>query len=47
VLRAHGLTKVYRTSEVEVQALPGVDLALAPRELIASCSGADRTGARG
>jgi len=34
VLRAEGLTKVYRTGEVEVQALRGVDLALAPRELI-------------
>jgi putative ABC transport system ATP-binding protein len=34
VLRAEGLTKVYRTGEVEVHALRGVDLALAPRELI-------------
>jgi len=34
VLRAHGLTKIYRTGEVEVNALRGVDLALAPRELI-------------
>jgi len=34
VLRAEGLTKVYRTGEVEVQAPRGVDLALAPRELI-------------
>ena len=34
VLRAEGLTKVYRTGEVEVHALRGVDLELAPRELI-------------
>jgi putative ABC transport system ATP-binding protein len=34
VLRAEGLTKIYRTGEVEVHALRGVDLALAPRELI-------------
>jgi putative ABC transport system ATP-binding protein len=34
ILRAEGLTKVYRTGEVEVHALRGVDLALAPRELI-------------
>jgi putative ABC transport system ATP-binding protein len=34
VLRAEGLTKVYRTGEVEVHALRGVDLALAPRELV-------------
>jgi putative ABC transport system ATP-binding protein len=34
ILRAEALTKVYRTGEVEVHALRGVDLALAPRELI-------------
>jgi putative ABC transport system ATP-binding protein len=34
ILRAQGLTKVYRTGEVEVHALRGVDLALSPRELI-------------
>jgi putative ABC transport system ATP-binding protein len=34
VLRAQGVTKVYRTGDVEVHALRGVDLALAPRELI-------------
>ena len=34
ILRAEGLTKVYRTGDVEVHALRGVDLALAPRELI-------------
>jgi putative ABC transport system ATP-binding protein len=34
VLRAQGLTKVYRTGEVEVHALRGVDLALSARELI-------------
>ena len=34
VLRAHGLTKIYRTGEVEVNALRGVDLELGPRELI-------------
>jgi len=34
VLRAEGLTKVYRSGEVEVHALRGVDLALAARELI-------------
>jgi putative ABC transport system ATP-binding protein len=34
VLRAHGLTKIYRTGEVEVNALRGVDLQLAARELI-------------
>ena len=33
-LRAEGLTKVYRTGEVEVRALDGVDLALFPGELI-------------
>ncbi len=34
VLRSNGLTKVYRTGEVEVRALRGVDLALAPGELV-------------
>jgi putative ABC transport system ATP-binding protein len=34
VLHAEGLTKIYRTGEVEVQALRGVDLRLAPAELI-------------
>jgi putative ABC transport system ATP-binding protein len=34
ILRAEGLTKVYRTGEVDVHALRGVDLALSPRELI-------------
>jgi putative ABC transport system ATP-binding protein len=34
ILRAQGLTKVYRTGEVEVHALRGVDLALSARELI-------------
>jgi putative ABC transport system ATP-binding protein len=34
VLRAVGLTKVYRTGEVEVQALRGVDLELSAGELI-------------
>jgi putative ABC transport system ATP-binding protein len=34
VLRAESLTKVYRTGEVEVHALRGVDLSLAARELI-------------
>jgi len=34
ILRAQGLTKVYRTGDVEVHALRGVDLTLAPRELI-------------
>jgi putative ABC transport system ATP-binding protein len=34
ILRASGLTKIYRTGEVEVHALRGVDLELAPRELI-------------
>ena len=34
ILRAEGLTKVYRTGDVEVHALRGVDLALAQRELI-------------
>jgi len=34
VLRAQGLTKVYRTGEVDVHALRGVDLALSARELI-------------
>ena len=33
-LRARALTKVYRTGEVEVHALRGVDLALNPGELI-------------
>ena len=34
ILRATGLTKVYRTGEVEVHALRGVDLDLCARELI-------------
>ena len=34
VLRSTGLTKVYRTGEVEVRALRGVDLALAAGELV-------------
>jgi putative ABC transport system ATP-binding protein len=34
VLHAEGLTKIYHTGEVEVQALRGVDLRLAPAELI-------------
>jgi putative ABC transport system ATP-binding protein len=34
VLRASGLTKVYRTGEVEVHALRGVDLALRESELV-------------
>jgi len=34
ILRAEGLTKVYRTGEVEVHALRGVDLTLSARELI-------------
>jgi putative ABC transport system ATP-binding protein len=34
LLRAEGLTKVYRTGEVEVHALRGVDLTLSARELI-------------
>jgi len=34
VIEAQGLTKVYRTGEVEVYALRGVDLALAPGELV-------------
>ena len=33
-LRAEGLTKVYRTGEVEVHALRGVDLALTESELV-------------
>jgi len=33
-LRAHGLTKVYHTGEIEVQALRGVDLELFPREMV-------------
>jgi ABC-type antimicrobial peptide transport system, ATPase component len=33
-LRARGLKKVYRTGEVEVHALRGVDLDLMPRELV-------------
>ncbi|MCG8590736.1 MAG: ABC transporter ATP-binding protein [Proteobacteria bacterium] len=33
-LRAEGLTKVYRTGEVEVRALDGVDLELFPGELV-------------
>ena len=34
VFRTLGLTKVYRTGAVEVQALRGVDLALPPGEMI-------------
>ncbi|MBE7414411.1 MAG: ABC transporter ATP-binding protein [Deltaproteobacteria bacterium] len=34
VLRAEGLTKVYRLGDVEVHALRGVDLTLAPGELV-------------
>jgi putative ABC transport system ATP-binding protein len=34
VLRARGLTKVYRTGDVEVHALRGVDLDLYPGELV-------------
>ena len=34
ILRAEGLTKVYRSGEVEVHALRGVDLSLSARELI-------------
>jgi putative ABC transport system ATP-binding protein len=34
MLRARGLTKVYRTGDVEVHALRGVDLELAPGELV-------------
>jgi putative ABC transport system ATP-binding protein len=34
ILRAEGLTKVYRSGEVEVHALRGVDLTLSARELI-------------
>jgi putative ABC transport system ATP-binding protein len=34
ILRAVGLTKIYRTGEVEVHALRGVDLSLSARELI-------------
>jgi putative ABC transport system ATP-binding protein len=34
ILSARGLTKVYRTGEVEVHALRGVDMDLAPGELI-------------
>ena len=34
ILRARGLTKVYRTGEVEVQALRGLDLEISPGELV-------------
>lgn len=34
ILRAEGVTKVYRTGAVEVQALRGVDVAFAPGEVV-------------
>jgi putative ABC transport system ATP-binding protein len=34
ILRARGLTKVYRTGDVEVQALRGLDLEISPGELV-------------
>jgi putative ABC transport system ATP-binding protein len=43
VLRARGVTKVYRMGEVDVVALRGVDFDLYPRELVALL-GASRSG---